>query len=81
MLTHLLVHQSALVRSTVIVAAMLALAVSVNAQGNNYQVSILVSDSADIGPPQIVDTDLKNPWGMSFSASSPFWVSNQRTGT
>ena len=81
MLRCLLVHQSALVRSTVILAAVLTLAVSVNAQGNNYQVSILVSDSADIGPPQIVDTDLKNPWGMSFSASSPFWVSNQRTGT
>ena len=23
------------------------------------------------------DPNLKNPWGMSFSATSPFWVSNQ----
>jgi len=81
MLTGLSLHKSSLARSAVIVAAMLASAVSVMAQGNNYQVSILVSDSADIGPPQIVDPDLKNPWGMSFIASSPFWVSNQRTGT
>ena len=24
-----------------------------------------------------LDANLKNPWGMSFGASSPFWVSNQ----
>jgi uncharacterized protein (TIGR03118 family) len=27
------------------------------------------------------DTNLKNPWGMSFSSSSPIWVSNQATNT
>jgi len=27
------------------------------------------------------DPNLKNPWGISSSASSPFWVSNQVTGT
>src|SRR5207248_6672746 len=27
------------------------------------------------------DPTLINPWGMSFSATSPFWVSNQGTGT
>lgn len=27
------------------------------------------------------DAHLKNPWGISFSATSPFWVSNQATGT
>jgi uncharacterized protein (TIGR03118 family) len=26
------------------------------------------------------DPNLKNPWGVSFSATSPFWVSNQVTG-
>jgi uncharacterized protein (TIGR03118 family) len=26
------------------------------------------------------DPNLKNPWGMSFSATSPFWVSDQATG-
>src|SRR5262245_10737160 len=24
-----------------------------------------------------LDPNLKNPWGMSFTATSPFWVSNQ----
>ncbi|MBS1709634.1 MAG: TIGR03118 family protein [Armatimonadetes bacterium] len=27
-----------------------------------------------------IDADLVNPWGMSSSATSPFWVSNQGTG-
>jgi hypothetical protein len=26
------------------------------------------------------DPDLVNPWGVSFSASSPFWVSDNGTG-
>ena len=26
-----------------------------------------------------VDTNLKNPWGVSFAATSPFWVSDQVT--
>jgi len=28
-----------------------------------------------------LDPNLANPWGMSFSATSPFWVSNQDTNT
>ena len=24
-----------------------------------------------------LDPNLKNPWGMSFTVTSPFWVSNQ----
>ena len=27
------------------------------------------------------DPNLKNPWGMSFGPTTPFWVSNQVTGT
>ena len=29
----------------------------------------------------ITDADLVNPWGFSHSATSPFWVSNQGTGS
>jgi uncharacterized protein (TIGR03118 family) len=29
----------------------------------------------------ITDLALKNPWGVSFSSTSPFWVSNQGTNT
>ncbi|MGA8025918.1 MAG: TIGR03118 family protein [Bryobacteraceae bacterium] len=27
------------------------------------------------------DPNLKNPWGVSFSPTSPFWISNQGSGT
>jgi uncharacterized protein (TIGR03118 family) len=27
------------------------------------------------------DLNLKNPWGVSFSPTSPFWISNQASGT
>src|SRR5262249_41023359 len=50
---------------------------------STFQQKNLVSDIANPagGASTIVDTNLKNPWGVSFSSTSPFWVSNQRTGT
>jgi uncharacterized protein (TIGR03118 family) len=46
-----------------------------------YVQTNLVSDIAAPpgGAPLLIDPDLVNPWGMSFSATSPFWVSD--TGT
>jgi uncharacterized protein (TIGR03118 family) len=38
----------------------------------------LVSDLP--GMAAAVDPNLKNPWGISASAASPFWVSDQGTG-
>jgi uncharacterized protein (TIGR03118 family) len=37
----------------------------------------LVSDIP--GTALVTDTNLKNPWGMSFSKTSPIWVSDQAT--
>src|SRR6516164_5499062 len=39
----------------------------------------LVSDIPGLAA--ITDPKLKNPWGVSFSAASPIWVSNQGTNT
>src|SRR4051794_23027047 len=39
----------------------------------------LVSSVPGLAP--VTDSNLRNPWGMSFSATSPFWVSNQVTNT
>lgn len=39
----------------------------------------LVSDVSGVA--RNTDTDLKNPWGVSFSPTSPFWISNQASGT
>src|SRR5215831_18057933 len=33
------------------------------------------------GLARVTDPNLVNPWGTSFSSSSPFWVSNQGTNT
>jgi uncharacterized protein (TIGR03118 family) len=39
----------------------------------------LVSDIPGLGA--ITDPNLKNPWGVSFAATSPIWISNQGTST
>jgi uncharacterized protein (TIGR03118 family) len=39
----------------------------------------LVSDIPGLA--QITDPELVNPWGISHSSTSPFWVSNQGTNT
>ncbi|HET6879917.1 MAG TPA: TIGR03118 family protein, partial [Pirellulales bacterium] len=47
------------------------------AQAGYLQVN-LVSDQANAA--LIQDPNLVNPWGVSFSANSPFWVSDNGTG-
>jgi uncharacterized protein (TIGR03118 family) len=39
----------------------------------------LVSDVT--GEARNTDADLRNPWGVSFAPTSPFWISNQASGT
>jgi uncharacterized protein (TIGR03118 family) len=46
---------------------------------NAFAQANLVSDIP--GMAQITDPSLKNSWGVSESATSPFWVSNQGTST
>jgi hypothetical protein len=54
-------------------ATMLALCAGVTAFADPYQQTNLVTDATD--------PDLLDPWGVSFSATGPFWVSNNVTGT
>ena len=47
-----------------------------SSSGNTlYLQSNLVSDIQ--GMAQFTDPNLKDPWGISFSATSPFWISDQ----
>ena len=68
----------------VLAAALLALAVSpasawdIRKGNDNYQRSNLVSDLPGVALLQ--DTNLVNAWGMSFSATSPFWISDNGSG-
>jgi uncharacterized protein (TIGR03118 family) len=44
-----------------------------------YVQTNLVSDIPGLA--QSTDPNLKNPWGLSFNATSPFWVSNATSNT
>jgi len=46
--------------------------------GVTYLQSNLVSDIP--GMAAVTDTNLVNPWGISFSATSPFWIADNGTG-
>jgi hypothetical protein len=50
-----------------------------DAQQNAYVVTPLVSDQTGKAP--IVDPNLKNSWGVTFTpAASPFWISDNANG-
>jgi uncharacterized protein (TIGR03118 family) len=46
--------------------------------GGHYVQVNLVSDQPGVA--RLQDTNLVNAWGMSFSATSPFWISDNGTG-
>ncbi|MDP9171816.1 MAG: TIGR03118 family protein, partial [Acidobacteriota bacterium] len=59
--------------------ALLAAAFTASAQsGNVYLQTNLVSNSAGVAA--VTDPNLVDPWGVSFSGGSPFWVSDHLTG-
>jgi uncharacterized protein (TIGR03118 family) len=67
---------------TAAVTAVSAVALSlgaVQAQGDHLVQTNLVSDIPGLAT--ITDPQLINPWGVSHSPTSPFWVSNQVTST
>jgi uncharacterized protein (TIGR03118 family) len=53
-------------------------------EGASFGVTILTSDGPPGGPtgPNInIDPNLKNPWGLAFTATSPFWVGDQNSAS
>ena len=50
------------------------------AQAAPFSVTNLVTDDQTAHAAQITDPELKNAWGISFSATSPFWVSSNGAG-
>ena len=71
-------------RSTLFVAAICAMSLmAVLPRGLSastiYKQTNLVSDIPGLAV--TMDPNLKNPWGVSFGTTSPFWVSNQVTNT
>jgi uncharacterized protein (TIGR03118 family) len=53
-------------------------AVAEDGPPQHYQQTNLVSDTAGLAP--VTDPHLVNPWGLSRSSTSPWWVSDNGTG-
>ena len=49
------------------------------ARAGFFQQTNLVTDNQSVTPAAHTDGNLVNPWGISFSPTSPFWVSDQGT--
>jgi len=69
--------QKSLLVTAIAIAALSARAW--RAEAAPYVQTDLVSDIPGLAT--ITDPELVNPWGVSFSATSPFWTSNQGTST
>jgi uncharacterized protein (TIGR03118 family) len=62
-------------------AALAALALSLTIDSGTAGSFVQTNLSSDIpGLAANTDPNLKNPWGMSFTPTSPVWISNQVTG-
>ena len=64
--------------SSALAALLAVVAISGTAVAQRYSQTNLVSDIP--GMAAVTDPHLKNPWGISFSPGSPFWVSDNGTG-
>jgi uncharacterized protein (TIGR03118 family) len=60
------------------IALTLLLAAGTARAGGGYTQTNLVSNTPGVA--QRTDPNLINPWGISFSTGSPFWISNQGAG-
>jgi uncharacterized protein (TIGR03118 family) len=63
------------------VAASIAIVLAWPAAAQQFNVLPLVTDDSSVHPAQITDPGLLNGWGISFSPTSPFWVSSNGAGT
>ena len=70
-------HRSALSVRFVLLAGCVLLGARANAQ--HYTQTNLVAD--ETGVAAVPDTHLVNPWGLSRSSTSPWWVANNEDGT
>src|SRR5579862_9021122 len=61
-----------------IAITVLALAFNPASAQNSYFQHNLASDLPGVA--DFTDSNLVNPWGIAFSASGPFWISDNRTG-
>lgn len=68
-------------RSVGFAALGFVLGITSHVQADFFTTVNLVTDDQSVNSAQITDPSLKNAWGISHSGTSPFWVSNNGTGT
>src|SRR5258708_10187124 len=56
----------------------MALCISARVSAQHYQQTNLVSDVPGLAP--VTDPKLVNPWGLTASGTSPWWVADNGTG-
>src|SRR5437763_13263865 len=84
MFVHLLPKKSRLLGAVATIATLVLLLLpgtafaQANSGGGVYRQTNLVSNLAGKAP--TTDPNLVNPWGISYSPSGPFWVSDNGTG-
>jgi len=67
--------------SSIVLAVMAAAAIAAPATASaQFSVTNLVTDDQTANAAQITDAGLVNAWGMSYSPTSPIWVSANGTG-
>ena len=59
---------------------MLSTSATAEDKKDGFLVKFLVSDLSNFSPPATLDPNLVNPWGLTTSSTSPFWVSDNNAG-
>ncbi|HEV2014186.1 MAG TPA: TIGR03118 family protein [Candidatus Dormibacteraeota bacterium] len=57
-----------------------ALGTNANEARGSFRQTNLVTDDQQLAKAKFTDTNLKNPWGISSSRTSPMWVSDNNAG-
>jgi len=63
-----------------LLAAVAAAALAAPASADFIRRTNLVTNDQGVNAAQITDASLVNPWGISYSATSPFWISDNGAG-
>src|ERR1700737_2061767 len=62
------------------IVALPAAGISAEEVGGSFRQTNLVTDNQQPAKATFTDTNLKNPWGISSSRTSPMWVSDNNAG-
>jgi len=73
-------NHGSVITSAMVIFSALAF-VPQSAAATSFSQLNLVTDDQSANHAKIKDDDLKNVWGISYGPTSPFWVSNNGTGT